>query len=184
MSQLLQSGQSIDVSIPASGSIAVAPFQGSYSIVGTAGSVAGTAIATNATVGAVYGPYTNPTTVRLTVNSGGLVDFEAGVSPTLDYKPDGGKSIPISASRTVIAEDDGLVFACTTALTITIPAALSPRPNIAVIPPASGNVSIAVSGGAQINGATTTLTRARAGNPAGFVIQPYSEADGYGVSGS
>lgn len=93
-------------------------------------------------------------------------------------------SSTVSTSFTLTAADDGKVINCTTALTITIPAALSPRPNIAVIPPASGNVSIAVTGGAQINGATTTLTRARAGNPAGFVIQPYSESDGYGVSGS
>lgn len=96
----------------------------------------------------------------------------------------GGEIVNAGTSFTLTAADDGKVFNCTTALTITIPASLSPRPNIAVIPPASGNVSIAVSGGAQINGATTTLTRARAGNPAGFVIQPYSEADGYGVSGS
>ena len=184
MSQLLQSSQSINISIDAGGSLAVAPFKGNYTLLGTGGSVYGSAIATNATVSAVYGPYSDSVSMRLTVSDGGLVDFEAGASPTLDAKPPQSQQISISANRTIVAEDDGLVFACTTALTITIPSALSPRPNIAVIPPASGNVSIAVSGGANINGATTTLTRARAANPAGFVITPYSESDGYGVSGS
>ena len=90
----------------------------------------------------------------------------------------------LSGAKTISAIDNGRVFECTTALTITIPASLSPRPSFVVIPPSSGNVSIAVSGGANINGATTTLTRSRASNPAGIAIISYSESDGYGVSGS
>jgi hypothetical protein len=92
--------------------------------------------------------------------------------------------VPVAASFTLQAEDDGAVFAASAALTMTIPAGLSPRPNVILIPPASGDVSIAVSGGAQINGATTTLTRSRANNRGGFLVQPYAESDGYGVSGA
>ncbi len=96
----------------------------------------------------------------------------------------GGAGIPVASSFSLTSADDGKVFACTAALTITIQAALSPRPSVVVIPPPSGNVSIAVSGGAQLNGATTTLTRSRASNLAGVAVVPYVDADGYGVSGS
>lgn len=89
-----------------------------------------------------------------------------------------------STSFTLAAADDGKVFNVTTAITVTIPNGLSPRPNVAFVPPPTGNLSIAVTGGANINGAATTLTRARSANPAGFVVTPYTESDGYGVSGS
>lgn len=95
-----------------------------------------------------------------------------------------GSVVSISTDTLITAADDARTFNCTTALTITIPASLSPRPSFIVNPPASGNVSIAVSGGANINGATTTLTRARTANVAGFVVVPYAESDGYGVNGS
>ena len=95
-----------------------------------------------------------------------------------------GAVVSISTDTLITAADDARTFNCTTALTITIPANLSPRPSFIVNPPASGNVSIAVSGGANINGATTTLTRARTANVAGFVVVPYAESDGYGVNGS
>lgn len=96
----------------------------------------------------------------------------------------GGSGIPVASSFSLTSADDGKVFSCTAALTITIQATLSPRPSVIVIPPPSGNVSIAVSGGAKLNGATTTLTRSRASNLAGVAVVPYVDADGYGVSGS
>ena len=89
-----------------------------------------------------------------------------------------------SSSFTLAASDDGKVFNVTTAITVTFPAGLSPKPNVGFVLPPSGSLTIAVSGGANINGATTTLTRARSANPAGIVVQPYTESDGYGVSGS
>ena len=95
-----------------------------------------------------------------------------------------GAVVSISTDTLITAADDGRTFNCTTALTITIPANLSPRPSFIVNPPPTGNASIAVSGGANINGATTTLTRARSANVAGFAVVPYAESDGYGVSGS
>jgi hypothetical protein len=107
----------------------------------------------------------------------------ATYTPPIDKTTYSGQT-RVDAGFTLKASDDGTVFACTAALTVTIPAGLSPRPRVAFIPPASGNLSIAVSGGANINGAATTLTRARSANPAGVALTPYTEGDGYGVSGS
>jgi hypothetical protein len=89
----------------------------------------------------------------------------------------------LSADRTITALDDGAQFYCTTALTITIPAALSPRPSCIVDCPPSGNVTVAVTGGALLNGGTTSLTRSRANNPAGVAILAHQDADSYGMSG-
>ena len=89
-----------------------------------------------------------------------------------------------AASRNITAADNGLRLAPTVALTYTIPAGLSPKPSFSVNCPAAGAISVAVSGGATINGAGTTLTRTRAANPVGFVIQAHSEANSYGVSGA
>ncbi len=101
-----------------------------------------------------------------------------------DVQPGGGVAIPLRNDIVLSRADDQKIYACMTALTVTVPAGISPRPSAVFIPPATGNLSIATSGGAQINGATTTLTRGRSSNPAGIVIQPYAESDGYGVSGS
>ncbi len=95
-----------------------------------------------------------------------------------------GAVVSISTDTLITAADDGRIFNLTAAATLTIPASLSPRPSFIVNPPPTGNASIAVSGGANINGATTTLTRARSANVAGFAVVPYAESDGYGVSGS
>lgn len=89
-----------------------------------------------------------------------------------------------SSSRALTAADNGRRLAPTAALTYTIPAGLSPMPSFSVDCPASGTISIAVSGGATINGAGTTLTRTRASNPVGFVVQAHSEPNSYGVSGA
>lgn len=111
-------------------------------------------------------------------------DFLLGWKGGQDVLVPIGVPIIVSADRTIAASDDGKVFSLTVAATLTIPANLSPRPSFIVNPPPTGNASIAVSGGANINGATTTLTRARSANAAGFAVVPYSESDGYGVSGS
>lgn len=95
-----------------------------------------------------------------------------------------GAVVSISTDTLITAADDGRIFNLTAAATLTISASLSPRPSFIVNPPASGNASIAVSGGANVNGATTTLTRSRSSNPAGVAVVAYSESDGYGVSGS
>ena len=108
------------------------------------------------------------------------------VSEANDSTGGGGASSTesLSGPRTITADDDQKQFTCTTALTITIPELLSPRPSFIVNAPPTGNVSLDPTGAAQLNGATTTLTRSRANNPAGFVVTAYAESDGYGVSGS
>lgn len=93
-------------------------------------------------------------------------------------------STSLSSAYQISKDDDGKVFTCTTALTITIPANLSPRPSFIINPPATGDVSLDPTGAAQLNGAGTTITRSRASNPAGVAVVAYSESDGYGVSGS
>lgn len=87
----------------------------------------------------------------------------------------------LSSNRTITALDEGKVFECTTALTITIPVGLSPRPDFIVIPPSSGNVTISAGVGATVNGSGT---RSLASNPAGVAVVAYINTDAYGVSGS
>lgn len=88
--------------------------------------------------------------------------------------------IPLQNNKTIEAADDGKCYACMNALTITFPSGLVPRPNIIAMPPPSGSVSLV----GTLNGASQTLTRSRANNPAGVAITPYEESDGYGVNGS
>ena len=92
--------------------------------------------------------------------------------------------VPLAEGITLNKDDDGVVFAASTAITITVPGGLVPKPSVVIVPPASGNLSVAFSGGATGNGAGTTLTRTRTANPAGILIQPYNDANGYGVSGA
>lgn len=89
-----------------------------------------------------------------------------------------------AASRAITASDNAASLAPSAALTLTIPAGLSPMPSFTVDCPAGGTISIAVSGGATINGAATTLTRTRAANPVGFVVLAHLETDSYGISGA
>lgn len=91
---------------------------------------------------------------------------------------------PLSASRAITAADNAVWLTPTVALTLTIPAGLSPMASFTVDCPAAGAISVAVSGGATINGASTTLTRTRAANPVGFVVLAHQETDTYGVSGA
>lgn len=94
-----------------------------------------------------------------------------------------GDRIADATSRSITSEDNAKFLAPTGSLTYTIPAGLDPMPSFTVDCPASGTVSIARSGGATLNGAGTTLTRARANNPVGFVVLAH-ESDAYGVSGA
>lgn len=87
-----------------------------------------------------------------------------------------------AVSRVITADDNGRFLAPTAALTYTIPAGLYPTPSFTVDCPATGAVTIAVSGGATANGGTTSLSRARSANPVGFVVLSH-EYDAYGVSG-
>lgn len=141
-----------------------------------------------------FGPYSVPQNLQIRCSSG-AVSFsvsgtgasglslaqEAAVASLASVS--GAGNVTVSASRAVTAADNGGTLICTTAVTLTIPAGLSPMPSFSVVPPATGVATIAVSGGATTNGATTALDRGRTINPAGFVVTAYPETDAYGVSG-
>jgi hypothetical protein len=133
--------------------------------------------------------YSSLTGDQVSTGATGVLGWKPGgtlVDPTGGVVSTGGSTsqISLSANRLITAADDGAVFSCSTALTITIPAGLSPRPSFAVDCPPTGSLTIAVSGGALINGATVSLTRSRATNPAGVVVLSHLDADSYGVSGA
>lgn len=89
----------------------------------------------------------------------------------------------VSASRALAESDNGQILEMGAAgLTLTIPKGLSVGWHCHVIP--NGTTSLATSGGALVNGAATTLTRAATGNPAFDIIPRVSVADSYVVTGS
>lgn len=88
----------------------------------------------------------------------------------------------ITGDYTLSEKDNSIVLYCSIPLTIIVPAGLSPRPSVIIVPPPTGVTSIASSGGALLNGATVTITRDRTSNPAGTAIIAYRDSDGYGVS--
>lgn len=106
-----------------------------------------------------------------------------GVSNSYGVRGTGQPSV-LTANKTLTALDEGKIYECSTAITITVPAGLSPSPNVIIIPPASGNVTVIGSGGALINGVGTGITRDRATNPAGVALMSYYTSDAYGLSGS
>lgn len=92
------------------------------------------------------------------------------------------RTIGVSASRSLTADDDGQVLDCTAAdLTLTVPAGLPPSFGCLVIP--NGTTSIESGGGALLNGATSALTRAAASN-ASVAIVGRAAANSYIVTGS
>lgn len=119
----------------------------------------------------------HPVRVPVAENIGGPTDDGFGGGEG------GAGSVPaaVAASRSLSNADNGKVLECATTLTLTLPAGLEPGFACVVIP--NGTTSIAVSGGASINGAATTLTRAAATNRM-FAIQSLSSADSYVVSGA
>lgn len=82
---------------------------------------------------------------------------------------------PLALPYTLSAADDGKCFAIAAAGTLTVPALLLPRPSCALMPPPTGNLTLA----GQVTG-----TRARSANPAGVALNAYQDSDGYGLSGS
>lgn len=85
MSNQLYSGQGRDINVPAGQSLAVSSITGAYTATIIAGAGIGTALATDSTGGATYGPYSGGVTVRLKAGEGALLDYEAAVSPVLNY---------------------------------------------------------------------------------------------------
>jgi Collagen triple helix repeat (20 copies) len=79
---------------------------------------------------------------------------------------------------------NGQVLEFTGAFTVTISAGLVNDFGFAAIPPATGNATIASDGTATLNGATTSITRAAAGNSMFGVQQRASNRNAYVVSGA
>lgn len=93
--------------------------------------------------------------------------------------------VPLSGAYTLTAADDGKTFYCTTTLTITIPAGLSPMPQVAVIPPPSGSVTLSPTSPVLLSGVTADQAFNYASNPTGVALVPeYGTADSYGVAAS
>lgn len=118
----------------------------------------------------VLGPLAAAQAILIRANTGG-----AGVvyTPNSTWESE-------DSSRTLTAADNGKLIAATTAITITVPSGLSPRPSVGLQAPPSGNLSVT----GTLNGSSQTLTRTRATNPAGVTLAPYVDVDGYGLSGS
>lgn len=91
-------------------------------------------------------------------------------------------TLTVASSRAIAATDNRKILRCSLGITLTIPSGLNPRPRF-IVEFDSGAVSVATSG-PQINGATTTIARTSASNPAGFAVVPKSGSDAYGVSGA
>lgn len=101
-----------------------------------------------------------------------------------------GASVPILISSNMVINSrnvniyDKQILEFSAAFTITIDAVAHFGFGFTVIPPASGNASIATTGGVLLNGAGTTITRAAAGNQTFSVIQRASNQDSYVVTGT
>lgn len=87
-----------------------------------------------------------------------------------------------ATSRALTSADNGKTLEVTATITLTVPVGLPTGFACAIIP--SGTTSIASSGGALLNGATTTLTRAATGNTLVAIVGRASAADSYVVTGS
>ena len=95
-------------------------------------------------------------------------------------------TITLSANYTLTPADDQKQFTCTTALTVTCPNGLSPKPSTIFFPPATGDLTLTPAGGATLNGSASPITRAFTGtNKLGVALipNPYDVND-YTVSGS
>jgi len=90
--------------------------------------------------------------------------------------------VTVSTSRALTASDHGKVLRCSAAVTLEYPEGLGDKFSCIGESPASGDVTIDPTGSCTVNNGTTSLTRSRANNPAGFVIRALS-ANVAGVSG-
>jgi hypothetical protein len=89
---------------------------------------------------------------------------------------------PVTINATNASTYNGQTLTWTGTFTVTLEAGLPSGFGFAGRPPASGNASVAVSGGPTIDGATTTITRALASNKL-FAVQGIA-ADTYTATGS
>ena len=203
MSNIISGGRSVDLNVQAGQSLKVTTISGTYTATVLAGAGAGTALATDSADGATYGPYAAAVTIRIKSSATGFVDYDVGVSPSLGYRSpayfghntagdiaslvdgDGNTlyaTTAVGTSRSLTDADNGRTLECTATVTLTVPIGLMTGFGCAIIP--SGTTSIASSGGALLNGATTTLTRAAATNAIFAIVPRASASNSYVVTGT
>lgn len=116
-----------------------------------------------------------------------LVQGASGVKAAIRLLLAGLTAVADATGYTLLPADNGLPRAPTGTLSYTINAStLWPvAGNCRIYLPASGTISFVVSGGATINGGTSTLTRTLAGNLNGWVeLAKVQGTDAYGLSGA
>lgn len=112
-------------------------------------------------------------------NTGGTRPAAAG----LQTAP--GLTVTVLAADYILKSgDNGKSFRCSTAVTVTFPVNCLLPDGVIIDAPTSGNLSIASDGVSTLNGATATLTRTAANNPAGVAIKSTITANAAGVSGT
>nr|WP_145550350.1 hypothetical protein [Variovorax boronicumulans] len=97
-------------------------------------------------------------------------------------KADVTSTVAVASSHALAATDDGKTLECTATATLTVPATLPAGFRCQVIP--FDTTSVASAGGALLNGATTTLTRAATANPLVTIVARASAANSYVVTGT
>lgn len=110
---------------------------------------------------------------RLSINGTSLVDAAGNAAFG---------TTTVATSRSLTDADNGKTLECTATVTLTVPIGLMTNFGCAIIP--NGTTSIASSGGALIQGATTTLTRAAATNAIFAIVPRASAANSYVVTGT
>ncbi len=106
-------------------------------------------LAANSVIANITGSAATPAAVSLSAFKSALTIGVADVA---------GSVIAVSSSRNMVAADNGATLTFSGAYTLTIPTGLTGI-NVIVLPPSSGNASIAPGAGVTINGSTSTITR-------------------------
>lgn len=166
-------GNTSSITLTGADSVALTLVQGTRAHVSVRSSIGTRKYGAAITESRTIGPFATGDTCDVTAMAG-----------SVDYAVVFGNATTLSGNYTLRAADDQRSFDCTTALTISIPDGLSPRPTITVVPPPTGNLSFSMLGAETLNGATTTLTRARAANIGGVVLAGYKDAAAYGLTGA
>jgi hypothetical protein len=111
-------------------------------------------------------------------------NFDTSGNPTSVVRPGGvtGSVIAVNASRALTAADNGNTLDCTAiGIALTIPSGVLLTLGVVVIP--NGATTVVSSGGALLNGSTSTVTRDSAINGS-FAVIPRITANSYVVTGN
>lgn len=133
--------------------------------------------------GIAWLPATAPTVINDLTTGGTAAALSAEQGKALQLgKADVPATVAVAASRALTAADSGKTLECTATVMITVPATLPAGFRCQIIP--FDTTSITSAGGALLNGATTTVTRAATANPLVTLVSRASAANSYVVTGS